>query len=309
MTIGITDIGFYIANNRIDNLKKADKHGVTEKFIRDKIGFVATARKKPYQKSSDLCVQAYRDLASHAPELSIDDIDFICVCTQNGDHQLPQTSAILQNKLGLSNNCAAFDISLGCSGYAYALHIAKGFMENSRFKKGLIFTSDPYSDIIDPADKHTDLIFGDAATVTLLTENPIYEIGEGVFETHGQFFEHLIKRKNQKLVMNGRGIFNFTMLTAPKVVKRCLSRNSLTQEEIDLFVFHQASKYIVDNLCQRMKLDPGKVPFTANEMGNTVSSSIPIVLGQFLHQAEQKTILICGFGVGLSIAASTLRRK
>ena len=307
--IGINNIGCHIASERVSNLEKAEKHGVTHDFIMEKIGISSVARKNPAEKASDLCVLAYDDLAARVAESALDDIEFLCVCTQNGDYQVPQTSAIVQTKLGISKKCAAFDISLGCSGYVYSLHIAKSFVESCGLKKGLLFTSDPYSEIIDPNDKNTDLLFGDGATATLLTDNPVFDLGNGVFETDGKMFEHLIKRDNEKLVMNGRGIFNFAMTHVPEIVTRCLNANALRKEEIDFFLLHQASKYIIDNLRRRMKLEQGKVPFLIKEYGNTVSSSIPIVLKECLDKTDKKNILLCGFGVGLSIAASVLRRK
>ena len=307
--IGINNIGCHIASERISNFEKAEKHGVTHDFIMEKIGIVSVARKKSSEKASDLCALAYTDLLARLKESALDDIEFLCVCTQNGDYQLPQISSILQSKLGISKKCAAFDISLGCSGYVYSLHIAKSFMESCGFKRGLLFTSDPYSEIIDLNDKNTDLLFGDGATATMLAENAVFDLGKGVFETDGKMFEHLIKCNNKKLVMNGRGIFNFAMLYVPDVVSQCLNANALNKEDIDLFLLHQASKYIIDNLCKRMKLDMGKVPFLIKEYGNTVSSSIPIVLRDYLSKSDKKTILICGFGVGLSIASSILRRR
>jgi 3-oxoacyl-[acyl-carrier-protein] synthase-3 len=218
-------------------------------------------------------------------------------------------SAILQSRLGISKRCASFDISLGCSGYVYSLLIARSFMESNRLKKGLLFTSDPYSNIIDPNDKHTDLLFGDGATVTLLTENPVFDVGYGVFETEGSRFGHLIKRNNEFLVMNGRGIFEFAMKAMPAILDQCLEKNSLKKEAVDLFLLHQASRFIVENLCRRMRLSPEKTPYVIKDYGNTISSSIPIMLKDYLEDTTKKNILTCGFGVGLSIASTILRRR
>lgn len=310
MTIGIEKIGWHIPPEGVPPLDKAAQFGLSDDFIRKKTGFVGLARKAPSQKASDLCVNAFGQLLTQIQtETELADVDFICVCTQNGDYQIPHTSAVVQDKLGFSTACAAFDISLGCSGYVYALHIAKSFMESSGFRKGLLFTSDPYSDIIDPEDKNTALIFGDAATVTLLSDNPVFDIKDGLFETHGNYHDHLIKRDQESLAMNGRGIFNFTLSNAPDNIDRCLQKNSLSKSEIDIFLLHQASKYIVDNLCRRMALAPEKVPFSAESHGNTVSSSIPLALRALLDQTDCKRILLCGFGVGLSLASTILRRR
>lgn len=310
MTIGITKIGYHISPKGLNPIDKAEQFGLSQDFVRKKTGFISLARKSRQQKASDLCVSAYTHLSSQVEnEVDLDGIEFLCVCTQNGDYQIPQTSSIVQDKLGFASACAAFDISLGCSGYVYALHIAKSFMESNGFRKGLLFTSDPYSEIIDPEDKNTALIFGDASTVTLLSDNPVFDIGDGLFETHGQYHDHLVKRDQQKLSMNGRGIFNFTMKTAPDIITRCLNKNSLSKSEIDVFLLHQASKYIVDNLCRRLSLTPEKVPFTAENYGNTVSSSIPLSLDLYFNKTDCQRLLLCGFGVGLSIASTILRRR
>jgi len=114
MKIGIVDIGYHIATARLNMLNKAQMHDVTPAFIQNKIGFVSLARKAPSQKASDLCVKAYKNLVQRVQyKAALEDIAFICVCTQNGDYQIPQTSAIVQDKLGISSACASFDI-IGC---------------------------------------------------------------------------------------------------------------------------------------------------------------------------------------------------
>lgn len=306
--IGITNIGSYIAPKKVNTLEQVDTFRVSRPFIEEKIGITAVARKSASIRASDLCVAAYRNLVTAVDEAVVEDVDFLCVCTQNGDYRLPQTSAIVQQKLGLPSTCAAFDIALGCSGYVYSLHVAKSFMESGEMHKGLLFTADPYSEIIDPQDKNTALIFGDGASVTLMTADPVLDIGKGAFATHGDMHDSLIKRENEWLSMNGRSIFNFSMLHVPPVVEACLTANGIEKETVDLFLFHQASRYVVDNLGRRIGLDPQKTPFMVKDYGNTVSSSIPMVLKNFLENTAVNTVLLCGFGVGLSIASSLLRR-
>ena len=304
MTIGIADIGYHIASDRIDLLKDSQQYDVPPEFIKKKTGFVSLARKAPSQKASDLCVSAYKDLCLRVERKSaLADLDFLCVCTQNGDYQIPQTSAVVQHKLGISNACASFDISLGCSGYVYALHIAKSFMENNGLKKGLLFTSDPYSDILDAKDKHTGLIFGDSAAVTLLSDKPVFNIHAGVFATHGDLHDQLIKRKNEKLQMNGRAIFNFTIDAVPKLFNKTLEKNKITIDQIDYFVFHQANKFMLEYLRKILNIPKDKFYINLLHTGNTVSATIPIALKDCLDTqilTHGNTILILGFGVGYS---------
>jgi 3-oxoacyl-[acyl-carrier-protein] synthase-3 len=302
--IGINSIGIYIPQKKEANIDKLEKFSIDENFLSKKIGVISRAIKEKHQKASDLCLEAFKNLKEN---LDINRIGLCTVVTQNPDYRLPHTSAIVHGKLGLPQNCACFDISLGCSGYVYGLAVAVSFMEKFGIKKGLLFTSDPYSEIIDGDDKNTSLLFGDAATVTLLTENPKWFIRDAIFETEGKQYEALIV-KNGKLFMNGRAVFNYVLTSVPKQIWNLLEKNNLSPDDIDLFILHPGSKYMLDMLRLRLKLSPEKVPIDFAEYGNTVSSSIPIVLEKFLNEKRIKRILISGFGVGLSSASAILER-
>lgn len=308
--IGIKGIGVYIPENRTKNILKLKKFNITESFLKKKIGVLELAKKNSGLLPSDLCKLAFSDLfpvdSQRASKKKV--IDAVCVCTQNGDYSIPHTSAILHSKLNLSNDCPVFDISLGCTGYVHSLQILKCIMQSNNYKNGLLFTCDPYSEIIDQNDKNTDLLFGDAATVTLLTNDSIYDINEAEFYTDGTEYSALIK-KNNKIVMDGRSIFNFVMRKVPPNINSCLKKNNIEVDDIDYFVFHQASKYMVQSLVQKMELDEDKVPFNIEMIGNTVSSTIPIVLKDLITDKNAKNLLLSGFGVGLGIASVFLKRR
>jgi 3-oxoacyl-[acyl-carrier-protein] synthase-3 len=214
----------------------------------------------------------------------------------------------VHGKLGLPEDCAAFDISLGCSGYVYGLAVIESLMTSANMKHGLLFTADPYSKVIDEDDKNTSLLFGDAATVTYISEDPVFVSGRFTFGTRGKDFEYLICR-DRRLSMNGREIINFVLRTVPVDVKRVLELNNLEIENIDRFLLHQGSKYMVDYLIKRIRLPKEKTPYVIKDYGNTVSSSIPIMLKPLLLEQTVKTILISGFGVGLSWASGILTRN
>ncbi|MBW1740285.1 MAG: ketoacyl-ACP synthase III [Deltaproteobacteria bacterium] len=307
--IGIKNIGVYIPGNKVSNATRLEKFDITEDFIEKKVGIHTLSRKEATEFASDLCVKSFDDLLARESSLDPGRIDCVCVCTQNGDYQLPHTSAVVQGKLNLHGDCAAFDISLGCSGYVYSLLVIKSFMEANDLNCGILFTSDPYSQILDPDNKNTELLFGDAATATLLAEDASLEIGKGVFYTDGRSHGALIKREGERLYMDGREIFNFILRHVPSNIKKCLKANGASMDDIDMFLFHQASKYVIDNLIKRMRLDSQKVPFAIKEYGNTVSSTIPIMLKQYLNYEQLNTFLLSGFGVGLGVASLVLGRK
>ena len=303
--IGIKNIGTYIPEKKISNFDRKEEFEIDDNFIVEKIGIQSVSRKEEEEETSDLCVKAFNALMEKE-DLNIEDLDIVVVVTQNPDYNLPHTAAVVHKKLNLPESVASFDISLGCSGFVYGLAAIESFMEMHGMENGLLFTADPYSKIIDPKDKNTTLLFGDAATVTWIGNNPIFNSGKFTFGTIGDSYEELICTDD--LYMNGRSIFNFAARYVPKDVEKVLELNSKNKDKIDTFIFHQGSKKISDTLIRRVGLEESKVPFDATTYGNTVSSSIPIILEKFLD-TNHKNILICGFGVGLSWASTILTKN
>ena len=304
--LGIEAVASYIPKKRMSNYDKKEKFAITDTFIKERIGVETVAVKSHSEETSTLCIKAYQNLKEKI-DVKGEEIDVIIVVTQNPDFNLPQTSAIVHGKLGFPQSCASFDISLGCSGFVYGLSIIISFMQANKFKKGLLFTSDPYSKIIDPDDKNTSMLFGDAAAVSLISENPVYVPIDFTYGTLGKSYKDLICANNV-LYMNGRAIANFVIKEVPVDVKRILDRNNLTTSDIDKFLFHQGSGFIVNSLIKKLELDPAKVVYDIKKYGNTVSSSIPLLIEKLMPCDSDKTILISGFGVGLSLSSAILKR-
>jgi len=305
--IGIQAIGTYIPAGRIDNRERATQFEVDESFLREKSGMLRLAIREPNEETSDLCRKAFVDLQRKVA-LRPEEVDCIVVCTQNPDgHGLPHTSAAVHAALGLPDACAAFDISLGCSGFVYGLSAIQCFMEGNGFRRGVLFTADPYSKIIDPQDKSTSLLFGDAAAATLISDTPIWRTGRFMFGSHGQDRDAIqVDPATGKLSLNGRAVFTFSATVVPNNIKTMLEANGLSIDDIDYFALHQGSRYIVDTIRKRLGIAEQKAPFVAADYGNTVCSSIPIILST--APAELRRIVIAGFGVGLSWASSVLYR-
>lgn len=297
--------------------KIADKVGVKNRHIADN------------ETISEMAVKACERLFDENPDIKRDEIDFILLCTQSPDYFLPSTACIVQDRLGIPTTCGAFDFNLGCSGYEYGLATAKGYIQAGIASNVLLITSEAYNKHIHPRDKGNRTIFGDAATATLISTDGFAEIGAFILGTDGRGAEDLIihtggSAKPEKagdltfdengnphssdyLYMNGSAIFNFTLDVVPGMVDSVLNKNNLSKEEIDLFVFHQANKFMLNHLRKKLKIDPGKFFIDMANVGNTVSSTIPIALydarkAGLLHG----NILLAGFGVGLSWGACTL---
>jgi len=306
----IKEIASYIPGKKESNYELAEKFNIDTLFIKNKLGVEFRSIKEKTETASDLCVKAFENLEGKI-DIERNKIDCCIVITQNPDYNIPHTSAIVHSKLNLPTNCACFDISLGCSGYVYGLSVIISFMKENNFKHGLLFTADSYRDILDKNDKNTYLLFGDASTVNYISDekdssNYFIPI-DFLFGTTGTDFNSLIAK--EKLFMNGRKVFNFVLKEIPKDISILLERNNLKLENIDKFVFHQGSKYIIDSIKDKLALDSDKVVFDIYKYGNTVSSSIPIILENEIKKTENKNILISGFGVGLSKGTALLTRR
>jgi len=302
--LGISKIGFYMPEGRRDNFVIGQRFGMSEEFIRSKVGFLQTAVKSAHEETSDLCLKAFHDLKS---KTVIDEstLDLIVVVTQNPDgHGVPHTSAILHHKMGLPTSCFAFDISLACSGYVAALAAAKGFLSVTGGTRALLFTADPYSKVVDDDDPNTLLIFGDAATVSLIEPTEQWQMEGFDLGTEAKGRDALVVNGSGKMAMNGRAVFNFCALTVPGSVARTLQHVGLSTAQVDRFVLHPGSKYLIETLAKRIGFEP--LPFEAAAYGNTGPSSIPMILKDLDPEAAQ-TVLISGFGVGLSWATCILR--
>lgn len=310
--IGINNIGSYIPQNFESNFDKKFKLNIKDDFIVNKIGVERVSRKLSDEDTSDLCVKAFQRLQEKTGS-QFKDVDCIVVCTQNPDgNGIPHTSAVLHGKLGFENNCACFDISLGCSGYVYALSVVQSFMASNGLHSGLLFTADPYSKGINPEDKNTVLLFGDAATVTHLKEHKggkdFWRTGKFKFSTFGRDCNAL-NNQSGFIFMNGRTIFNFVMKNVPVQIKELLKAEGLRSSEIDLFLFHQGSRYMIEQLRRILDLSSEKAPIQIAQYGNTISSSIPLMLETYLNSRKPQKIVMSGFGVGLSLASCLLMNE
>ena len=305
--LGIQEIGIYLPTRTIDVHLQGQQFNTEQKFIDDKIGFKNLCLKEALEESSDLCVKAYENL-SQKVDIDLSDVDCLIVVTQNPDgYGLPHTSAIVHKKLNIHSDVACFDISLGCSGYVQALSVITSFMQGNQMRCGLLFTADPYSKVVNPSDRNTALLYGDGATCTLISDSPCYTIGKTLYQTSGSVCHAIeVEKESRFLRMEGNLVFRFVAMNVPRQIDQCIRLNGCIPEEVDLFLVHQGSKYIVETLAKSLKVTLKKMPFIAENVGNTVSSSLPIMLDDYLS-CKYKSIILSGFGVGLSSATTLLR--
>lgn len=305
---GIRSIASYVPSSGIDNIIQGLAFEASEDFLRNKIGALHLPRKGVNEETSDMAAGALSNLINQAG-LHIDQVEALVLVTQNGDgYGLPHTSAILHDKIGLSKSIPVFDISLGCSGYVYGLSILTNFMQGAGLKNGVLITADPYSKIIDSKDRNTALLFGDAATATWIGEGSEWEMFPCLYYTDGGGAKNLWVEKGV-LKMNGRQVFNFAVNHVPSQIKNLLEKMNLKDKDIDLFCLHQGSAAIVDTISKKFPLIRDRFVLNMENTGNTVSSSIPLLLEKYLSRTEINRILLSGFGVGLSLATTIIERR
>jgi 3-oxoacyl-[acyl-carrier-protein] synthase III len=264
------------------------------------------------QTSVDMAVSAAEKIFVNG--VGRQEIDFIVLVTQSPDYLLPTSACLIQDRLKVKKECMAFDINLGCSGYLYGLSVCAGLLETGVAKKGLLICSETYTKFIDKRNRSCRSLFGDGAAATLLSACSSDKLGPFTFGTDGSCSEDLILRGSgarvnndpectDKLFMDGAKVFMFTMDVVPKSVEDILKKTGLDIQDIDLFVFHQASKLVLDNITRRLDLPEEKVFRNYQYIGNTVSASIPIALkdaenAKLLKRGDK--VLLTGFGVGCS---------
>ena len=277
--------------------------------------------------ASDLAVKAAEKLFQ---EHDIDpaSVDYLLLCTQTPDYPLPTTACLLQERLGLRQSIGAIDFNQGCSGFVYGISLAEGLICSGAVKRVLLITSETYTKYIDPSDRSLRPIFSDAAAATLLDAGDQQTMGGFQFGTDGTGADTLLvpnrgarplesahkprhrKRWPSDLYMDGPSLISFTVAAVPLLVDQVLASAELEADDIDLYLMHQATWKMLSLLQQRLGLDDDQLPIRMERVGNTVSSTIPILIDDLRRegrvQADKQNMLV-GFGVGWSWAGCVWR--
>jgi 3-oxoacyl-[acyl-carrier-protein] synthase-3 len=302
--------------------------------IFDKTGIRTRHIAGPGECASDLAIGAAKNLLVTGP-CKADEIDYLIFATQSPDYHLPTSACLIQNSLGLRTGIGAIDLNQGCSAYIYGLSLAKGLIETGQAKNVLFLTAETYSKFINPGDKSVRALFGDAGAATLIScaESEHELIGSFVFGTDGAGAGNLMvptggmrkpvnpaaqteidasgnRRTENDLFMNGPEIFDFTLRAVPESVSQVLQKAGLQSIDIDLYVFHQANRFMLEHLRKKLGVPSEKFVIAMEHCGNTVSASIPIALKEARSNGVLKSgmrLMLVGFGVGYSWGGAIVR--
>lgn len=299
-----------------------------------KTGIAARRIAATGETAADLGFQAAAKLLSRQL-VPIDEIDYLLVSTETPDHLLPPNACLLQERLKLGRHIGAFDFTLACSGYVFGLQLAGMLVETRAARNVLLITADTYSKLIHPKDRAARTLFGDGAAATLIggveTDADSFpgQIGQFVYGTDGSGALSLTVpaggfrlprsaataaesqdaqacvRSQDHLFMDGQAVFSFALNRVPAALAALLKKSGLKPEQIDWYVYHQANKYMLENLAACSRIPPAKMVYHLETLGNTVSASIPLAIEEYADlgriQPGQRLVL-AGFGVGFSWA-------
>ena len=316
MTALINTIEYYIPENTVDCLeldKSKPEWHVRNSLPKTGVRFLHHADKD--ETTLQLAFTAAKKAIGSLPESELPDT--LIVCTQTPDNLLPHVSACLQHELGLPSTTKCFDLSLGCSGYCYGLSIAYGYLAANISKRVLFVTVDNYSKMIDPETNKAYLLFSDGACATILDKpeiGPFFQFG-----TDGSRNKSIICENtgisgmtgkdpktpiaNPNFIMDGYNVLQFTVKTIPPEIIKLTESAGITLDDIDLFVFHQASRKVLEEIGKKLSIPKEKLIIDLEETGNTTSSTIPIAMKRAEAREQLKRgdkIMLFGFGIGLS---------
>jgi 3-oxoacyl-[acyl-carrier-protein] synthase-3 len=291
-------------------------------LIYSKTGIESRHIAAPDECASDLGVAAAQKLfAEHGVDPA--SIDFLLLCTQTPDYPLPTTSCLMQHRLGLPTTAGALDFNLGCSGFVYGLSLADGLIRSGAAQRILLVTAETYSKYIHEADRSLRTIFGDGAAATLIEAAAVPSLSGFAFGTDGSAGDALMVnsggarpaadalrprtkwRWESKLYMDGPGLIKLTLDTIPQMIEQVIERAKANEPDIDLYLVHQATHKLLEHLRQELRIDEARMPTVLRDVGNTVSSTIPIMIDRLRAEGRLRRgtrSLLAGYGVGFSWA-------
>lgn len=313
------DLGYLIPEHEIE--KTIESIGIVERRIAD-----------DDVCASDLCYKAAVQLMEDN-HIDPETIDVLLFMSQTSDYRIPATSCILQHRLGLPKSTACIDLSLGCSGYVFALSTAFAYANMEGVRRVLLLDGETFSKIVNKRDKVDWPLYGDGATASLIEKGDYGKAafmlntdgsGEDAVKIHAGMRhkitpESLIEKEQEEgnirndleVYMDGMDVFNFAIRVVPRSIKMLAKECGKDIDDIDYLVFHQSNKFMTDFFIKKLKFPPERVPYCIHKYGNTSSTSIPLtIVSELANKLEgSNRVMMCGFGAGLSWGTALLEMK
>ncbi|MCX3068497.1 MAG: beta-ketoacyl-ACP synthase III [Cetobacterium sp.] len=322
--VGIIGLGTYVPENVMTNFDFEKIIDTSDEWIRTRTGIEERRFASADQATSDLGAEASKKALEKAG-LSAEDIDMIILATTTPDYPIQSTACVVQELIG-AVNAAAVDINAACSGFVYALTMAKGLIASGMNKKILVIGAEVLSKCVDMQDRNTCVLFGDGAAAAVVAE---VEEGYGMLSqflgaeadvkgalrtpaggTRKPLSQEVLDERSNFLQMKGQDVFKFAVKALPKATLEALEGANLKAENIDMVFPHQANVRIIEAASKRLEIPMDKFYLNLNKLGNTSSASIGLALGEALDKGLVKkgdTIALTGFGAGLTYASMIIK--
>jgi 3-oxoacyl-[acyl-carrier-protein] synthase-3 len=298
----------------VESLKDGSNDEMLNRFVKN-TNVIGHYECGPKQSAADLACIAARHILN-AQNIDKEEVGVVVYATQYPDYKSPSTACVLQDRLGLSRDCLAFDVNLGCSGFVYGLTIVSSLMQSSNAKFGLLLAGDTPSKGV-RSDNSRNL-FGDASSATLLAKQDDSKPLIIASRTDGSGYKAILRpygyakhpdKPDTDGVFDEIGVFNFAIEQAPKLINELMQQEQTTPEDFDCLALHQANMMIMKQITKRTKFDKEKMLISIDKFANTSAASIPLsFVKKYGEEQEDKNLhsLICGYGVGLSWAAGII---
>lgn len=312
MTYRISGTGSCLPKLIVDNQKMAEFVDTSDEWITQRTG-IKTRHILSAETLTDIAVNSAQRALEDAG-LSGSDIDLVIASTLQGDYLTPSLACLVQSAIGAQ--CAAFDLNAACTGFIYALDVARAYFAAGHVRNILVVCAEAMSRIVDWRDRSTCVLFGDGAGAVVLSEGDdlkaIKTTSQGTAETlrapvhTGNTPFAKSDEKSGFLFMDGQEVYRFAVSAVNRDVDDVLSQAGLAPHEVDYYLLHQANSRIIDGARRRIDQPESKFPVVINRFGNTSSASIPILLDDMNHSGQLKpgqTLLMCAFGAGYTTGA------
>ncbi|WP_047383986.1 beta-ketoacyl-ACP synthase III [Cetobacterium sp. ZWU0022] len=322
--VGIIGLGTYVPENVMTNFDFEKIIDTTDEWIRTRTGIEERRFANETQATSDLGAEAAK-VALEKAGVPVEDIDMIILATTTPDYPIQSTACVVQELIG-AVNAAAVDINAACSGFVYALTMAKALVVSGMNKKVLVIGAEVLSKCVDMQDRNTCVLFGDGAAAAVVAE---VEDGYGMISqflgaeadvkgalrtpaggTRKPLSQEVLEERSNFLQMKGQDVFKFAVKALPKATLEALEAAGLTPSDLDMVFPHQANSRIIEAASKRLEIPMEKFYLNLNKYGNTSSASIGLALGEALEKGLVKkgdTIALTGFGAGLTYASMILK--
>ena len=326
LSVFIRAIGVHTPERKLTNAELSTVVDTSDEWIKTRSGIAERRIAGPNENPSDMGAKAAAKALERAG-LTPADVDLLIVATMTPDVPFPSTACLLQAKLGLRRDIPCFDVSAACSGFVYALQVAKDMMRSGSYRRALVVGAEKLSSVVDWSDRTTCVLFGDGAGAVLLETTPEKNVGllGNILGADGNNAELLhcagggsaapatadsLRDGKHFLRMNGKEVFRHAVRVMAESCERVLAKCDVKSAQVAWFIPHQANSRILEAVASQLNVDMDRFPSNLERYGNTSAASIPLALEEAWKDGKIKhgdLVLIVAFGAGLTWGATLLR--